>query len=229
MTDLETTLAKIKANLYTESLDTLEIIEESKDDILTYDYDQDREINYHLKPPDRDWIDSLIYITPDIRGEFAAPLGDIDSISNILLQLDPNLLTCLRRIIITTESESDNTAIANEFDIEPDEICNFDDYLGMFWYSQNAVVINMTAITVATKELCAEMHLNKTEAAEEAIIGVYATLIHELRHLSLENPYLDETKYPESEKTEDAVESYCRKICDNLLPQLKRIAWNNCI
>lgn len=204
----------------------LDILSESENDILTYDYIQNREVNYHTVEPDAAWLEAMMYFTPAVTKsrEMMTPLGQPSIISSILLRLDPNLFTCLRHIIFTTESEDDIDAIASHLNVEPCEVCDFADYIGMFWYYQNAVVVNMTAILNSIRQMKTKIHLTDTEAAEETVIGIYSTLVHELRHLALENPYLESNAYPDSEKSEEAVEDYCRNVCDNMLGMLKQTA-----
>lgn len=217
-------LSALKNNIHAEAKTagrTLSITEETETDILTYDNEQNREINYHLKTPDAKWLQSLIFITPDVSSKWESLTGGIDTITKRILELDHNMLINLRKIIITTESEKDMDAIAEHMGCEICDVCNYLDYVGMFWYAESAVVINVEAIEDGTRNLKQELHLDDKEYAEELAIGFYSTLFHEIRHLGMENPFLPEDNYPDSMKSEASVETWCRIKTDAIIQDIK--------
>lgn len=183
---------------------TLDIVEDNGVEILTDDYTEFRMVNYHMAPPDEDWLIERFLWAPSIKGETAAWSR---SLARYLLSIDPNMFICLRRIIVTGDSEDDIDYIASEM-VEED-MPDFEPYLGIYWCNQSSVIINTSCIENAAAELIAdnpECHLNK---ANELYVGFVTTLLHEIRHLGLTaNPFLSEKQYPVQLQTEESVEAW---------------------
>lgn len=203
---------------------TLVIEEESETDILTYDDDQERNVTYHLVTPTEEWLQSRIFIAPKVSSEWAELTGDRETIAKRLMNIDRNMLINLRHIIITTEEEEDLDAICEHIECEPCEVANFIDYLGMFWYAESAVIINVEAIRETTDQLKKELRLNNDEYKEDLAIGFFSTVFHEIRHLGLENPFLSELEYPDEEKDETCIEIWARNQTDSMIADIKHIA-----
>lgn len=201
----------------------LEIDSKSETDILTLDFNQNRYVNYHLIPPTLDWLYNMTFITESARKHIKDD-NMIKDLFKIMLSLKPDLFTTLRHIIFTSNTDKDLKAISKRLDVEECEICDYEDYIGMFWYNESAIIINVNLIYDVSFDIANTNDESDNVAFEEFIIGMYSTLIHELRHLSFENPYIiqNETTYDEAE--EDKVEEWCRDNTDTHLKELKEIA-----
>lgn len=200
------------------------LLSRSQTDTLTHDLLQGREVNYHLALPTADWLLSILDVAPDVKDPELNGFGGRSAVAELLLTQDPAMFINLRHIIITTESEADSDFIAGRLEIEPYEVCAYEDSVGLFWFAQSAVIINIQAIDEAVSDLVKELHLSASDHEEERVIAFYSTLFHELRHLGLDDPFLPEDLYPTSLNGEDAVESYAREQTDRLLPRLRKLA-----
>lgn len=223
--EFDSIIKRIRFDLERQFVDgSVSPLSRSKTDMLTYDVLQGREVNYHLTPPAADWLLSILTVAPDVKDPELNGFGGRSAVAELLLTQGPAMFINLRHIIVTTESEADADFIADRLEIEPYEVCAYQDSVGMFWFDQSAVIINIQAIDEAIADLVKELHLSDLEHEEERVIGFYSTLYHELRHLGLENPFLPEDLYPTLLNGEDAVESYAREQTDRLLPRLRKLA-----
>lgn len=196
------------AILASEANDELEVISESDSDILTDDYMELREINYHLIPPTAEWLKERFFFAPsvsDCSGEYVSRL----------LRIDPNMFTCLNRIIFLHETEEDEEAVLRALDIADLDMPDYHGFLGLKWSYMNSVIINMTVIENESRKLVEEDKTLDFDA--EVDWGVRVTLLHELRHLGLEaNPFLDEDEYPKELFSESAVEEWAIEKAERL-------------
>lgn len=192
---------------------------ESDTDILTDDLEERRPINYHIVPPTEEWIDSLI--------RFASGAKRFEQIYRQLFikalsRTDLDMLITLRKIFVINSindisecaavlDPDANTMIPDEYQLDDsDELA--DAPVGMFWSWESAIIINMTAITKCTDELDKdfEQELGYSDHAGIEHEGIMITLLHELRHLGLSNPYLPEIKASSKEQSEELVEQWAR-------------------
>ena len=88
-----------------ESGATLAILSETEEDVLTSDFDEDREISYHLVPVTNDWLAGRFLWTPDAAPYRAKVECRLLQSLQFAAQVDPNMFICLNRIIITTASD----------------------------------------------------------------------------------------------------------------------------
>ena len=196
------------AILTSEVNDELLILSESDSDILTDDLIERREINYHLIPPTAEWLKERFLFAPsvsDCSGEYISRL----------LRVDPNMFTCLNRIIFMNETEEDEEAVLRALDIADLDMPDYYGFLGLKWTFINSVIINMTVIENEARKLAEEDEFLDFDA--EVDWGVRVTLLHELRHLGLEaNPFLDEDEYPKELFSESAVEEWAIEKAERL-------------
>ena len=196
---------------------SLVILKETETDVLTDDFDRDKHINYHLIPPTVEWLEERFYWAPSITGDTRAWTSYL---ANLLMRMDANMLICLNRIVFMQDEESDCEAVCTEMD---SELCEFpymgDDRLGIYWSSENSVIINLMAIKRCVEELMSEGFEYYSTEDVEMRRGVLITLFHELRHLGLDNPFLPMDAYPVSEGTERAVEEWARDAYEQLFKE----------
>lgn len=222
MKPLPMNMSLLRRDIHAEGLDCLCILQESDEDILTDDYFELRKINYHLAPLTKEWLESRILWAPSITAKDKSFYAN--DIASLLMKTDPNMLITLNRIIITSDSEADMEAIAERMaDImdEPDlgEMPDLEGFLGFFWCYTNSLVVNVAQIQRSVKEEAAAAHESGfyLDEGTEALVCFRTTLLHELRHLGLANPFLPESDYPDSENEETAVEQWAmeeyERIC----------------
>ena len=214
-----------------EDAEELIICEESDEDILTDDLTEDqlRLINYHMVKPTAEWLRSLVFCGSSCKEEVERDY--LDTSIRLLLNVDQNMLVTLRHIIFVA-SEDDMHEALKALDAEVYEWpeCVFFDgddvgeCLGCFWRFQSAIIINIAAIRVESAALVEEYEFDDDywheDESELVTVGVYETLLHELRHLGLDNPFLDEDEYPIAEAAEDAVEDWAREAYEAALYSL---------
>lgn len=199
-----------------EANGTLAISKSTVEDILTYDFEEDKYINYHVALPTREWLISRLF-----WGNSCKTSRDVweDLIIDALKQIDPNMFITINRICFVA-CESDMEEVARELRVErgalPESICfDDDDPIGLFWYAENSVLINLWAIRKANEKLNEETGIANDFWTEHS--GIILTLIHELRHAALgANPFLPEDLYPASGAEENAVERWARETYDSL-------------
>lgn len=133
---------------------------------------------------------------------------------NLFQNLDRNTFCCVTKIDFV--DSTDNLDALQEEDDYPEQLYNENDRLtdelvGLFWYSRKVVIVNLHAIEAAAAELTLQLHCPE-ERLKETEIGIWVTLIHELRHSMLDNPFLPEEDYPLYLGEEDEVEEYSREV-----------------
>ena len=195
-----------------ESGATLAILSETEEDVLTSDFDEDRDIPYHLVPVTNDWLASRFLWTPDAAPYRAKVECRLLQSLQFAAQVDPNMFICLNRIILTTASDEDSEFIAKNMDVEECELPDYWKDLGTKWHYASSIIVNVSAIEEAASE---ELGLSDGEKNSLILNEISVTLLHELRHLGLEcNPFLDESLYPDydDECSESYVEEWARFI-----------------
>lgn len=205
---------QLRSNILEENNKSLAILDETQTDIFTDDFDEDRHISYHLRKPDRQWLKTRFLWTASCQKD-QAKWEDI--MLDVLLHpsLPPELFIVLNRIIAVRTREDYNEACEvldadkDEFPetLDPEE----PDVLGVKWHVQNSVILDFNSIDAALDELKQETGYVDAYDREEAVI---LTLLHELRHLMLENNPFDvisETLSP-ADFTEGAVEEWARTM-----------------
>ncbi len=88
---------------------------------------------------------------------------------------------------------------------------SLDDHcLGVFWHHESTVLVNYAAIEKASDDA--------DDPSRETVIGVWSTVLHELRHMAVDCPVacLRPADGP-VDPTEDGVESWCREQTDDLI------------
>ena len=130
---------------------------------------------------------------------------------DLLLHIDPMMLVTLGKVYIMHGSDDidelmKDAECTHRHDIP--EIITDDNFIGVHWFDKQSIVINVKTIKDAVKESQDETPDVYINEGREIAIGIYTTLTHEIRHLGLSNPYLNEDDYPLSEESEDAVERW---------------------
>lgn len=183
----------------------------SDSDIVTDDFDEDRIINYHIAPITKNWLkERFIWCdgTLDIQQTYENRLVDM------FYRIDPQMLITLNKVIFI-RYEADIPKVCEKIHADEDEwpsVINFDENkaLGCHWWAHSCVIINVSSIDKTLAEMKQESEndgLYFNEATEEWI-GIATTLLHEIRHLGLSNPFLDITAYPTSAESEQEVEAW---------------------
>lgn len=182
----------------------------SDEDILTDDFDSGRLLNYHLKQITEKWLsDRFLWLACS-----EAKKTHERAIIGLLMHVDRHMFINLNRIIVVDdENNIEEACAAINADAEEWPSCiDFDNCntLGCYWWSQSCVVINMKAINQSLDALQKEYETDGLyfDRCKEEWIGFATTLLHELRHLGLSNPYLDCALYPSDLESESAVEQW---------------------
>lgn len=148
----------------------------------------------------------------NIRDLFDFGSVDIDreKFFGLVKQLDMTLFMTVKKIVFVQTEEDYNRL----FDELRYDFINFDKELGKHLLLESTAVINLHAIIKCCKEdplLCRYFH-------EEVNIGLWTTLIHELRHVYQNNPlFKNDFNGWTKQQLEDDAEQYCRNEFENWL------------
>lgn len=206
-----------------------EIIEETDEGFLYYDYNSGVETFYRdEKYCTIDWLKSRIYIGSSILSKGLTQEFVANMIKKAYGDEFVNAITTLNGIVIFSNEEELIDAIKfvaeDEFDevMDYDEmpIENFENVLGKLWYRMRTPMICENTCVDISKQLAREISCDEDiyTLNEEYSNCLITTIIHELRHCMLEtNLFLDEKQYPVYLNAEDEVESFCVSKYD-LLP-----------
>lgn len=193
---------------------TLEILSESETDILVFDYNDSKKINFHMVPPTGEWLSSRIVWGPSLtRSDTHAWTAYLAA---YLHRIDPNMFVCLNRIIVIDDSV-DCKAVANLLGVDEDNLPEVnEDIIGQLWFQENCVFVYVSALREATKEIIKDDPGYFTYD-QEMEIGFLTTLLHETRHLGLDcNFLLPESEYPTSLQSEEAIEDWAREMFEKI-------------
>lgn len=192
---------------------TMELGEQTPEYVEVYDYQDDKYIRFRTAPITVQSIADMICISslePD-----AAKIKH--EIAQALIHL-PAETFAVTKAILLPETEEDVAAMCAAMGFQeemwPDKIC-FGEFLsssclGLSWFYENTVIVNIAAVKLAAKEIFETPHSYSLQHEESC--AFWTTLFHELRHVMLDcNPFLSEIDYPVSLAAEKAVEEYCRE------------------
>lgn len=197
-----------------------EIVGESDKGLELFDADGEHGGGYFpLRFPEEITVEDIRQLI-DIPEEVARKYPKLSAnvlAQNLFENMDRNAFCCITKIAFVDSTEDlDNLRVGDEF---PEQLYNENDNLscdivGLFWYSQKIVVVNLHAIENCVRELLVEIH-SPESFAEEMSLGIWTTLIHEIRHCMLDNPWLPEADYPRHLEAEEEVEEYAREVFES--------------
>lgn len=122
--------------------------------------------------------------------------------------VDVNMLMIVDKVVFIN-SEEEYDALIEEY---PEQSIDMEKAVGINFYMDNVVVINVKRIKELVDEEMVNFHSFTLSYHEELAMGIWQTLVHELRHNITANPIILEDMIPTEEGEEDMVEEYCRKI-----------------
>ena len=193
---------------------TLEILSESGTDILVFDYNDSKEINFHMIPPTREWLASRIVWGPSLTCD-AIPAWTA-YLADYLYRVDPNMFVCLNRIIVIDDS-ADRKAIATLLGVDEDNLPEEnEDLIGQLWLQENCVFVYVSALRAAARAVV-EGDPVFFHYDSEMETGFLTTLLHEIRHLGLDcNIFLPESESPPHLQSEEATEDWAREMFEKI-------------
>lgn len=142
-------------------------------------------------------------------------------IAIVLCRLDPVVLMNLKRIFII-DRLSDIRDICAKYGYEDEDLPDAlwdecenlnDDALGVSWFQESSVFVNMAAIRKAACEIWPD---DADMAENEITIGFWTTLLHELRHMQLDCCPYDFPWLEDADDSESGVEEWCRLMYEHL-------------
>lgn len=205
---------ELRKEIYKYNNKSLAILEDTSEDILTDDFDEDRCVNYHLCKPTEEWLRSRFFWTTGCQ-------KDKERWEDVMVRcllhsfLPPEMFVVLNRII-AVRTEGDYNEVCKAMEVER---CEFPDVLdpddsgllGVKWHTQNSIILDFNGIDTALQELAQEVGCVDIQDEEEAVL---ITLLHEMRHLMLDNNPFDTffEKLEPADFTEGAVENWARRM-----------------
>lgn len=207
-----------------QNADFGEIIEETDNDVVYYDYTYAVEL--HLRFAEcisDDYVKSIIHIgdgakqrglTSDylisvMKKAFGRDYEDyLCTLSGIIIPSnEAEFYTMLEQTIRTSDD------VKEWYEYEGD--CN--DVVGKMLFAHQIVFINENLIYNLSKDICAKYNEDDYALQKEYEIGVLTTFLHEMRHLLMETHlFLSEEEFPDSERTEENVEAYAIAAYESL-------------
>lgn len=189
-----------------------------KDDTIIYDVASGRELRFRLAPHTEKTIREILHIGRSVNMK----PEDTDILIGHLIALEPELLMNLRGIIIA-ETMADIVDICKSLDILEEEIPDklkgdnpsglTDNVIGLQWYVQSMVVLNLHAMKKTADELCEDGVLNYDT---EMRVGFWVTLLHEMRHNQIDACVYEVPWLKQSDALEDNVEAWAREKYESL-------------
>lgn len=203
--DIEALKQAIQEEIQNE---TMEELAPSDDGLNVYDMKDGRYITFHTVPPTEEWLKTKFIYGPSCKN---AQTRFEKTCIDILLNIDPNMLVTLNRIIFIN-GECDIPCICQQMNCDTEwfpEAIDMETHetLGCYWYQMNSIIIDVKGIVDVVLDIAKESPVY-VNIASEIDIGVYTTLLHEIRHLGLSNPFLPEDDYPSELGSEENIEQW---------------------
>lgn len=193
-----------------------------EDEVAMYDDESGKYITFHLTP--------YSYLELLDRIHFGASLSEqcnTDAarlaIAKVLVALPKEVLMTLAHIFIVS-TEGDMEALTNDLYIDeemPESLYgdNDDGFLteslvGLCWFAQNSVIVNVHAIKVVAHDVWAGLEGYEQGEVE---IGFWTTLFHELRHQQMDCCPYEMAWTDEAEENESAVEDWGRRTYERFV------------
>jgi len=195
----------------------IEILSQNKYSITVWDNAEcGKELTYYFKEfmtPES--VSRKVYVSPNVPDKYKTIFSKKDIAKFLHNKIDRICLLTMKAVFVLYDS-------ADEFGDECDgyrkklmDVADGDEYayeichetIGTTWWERNICVINASQIIEAVLEMYDE---DEYQFEVEVDIGLWTTLIHELRHLLLDtNIILPENEYPIELASEENVEAYC--------------------
>ena len=195
-----------------DDLGNIQMLCADKDDTIVFDLVTARELRFRLAPHTKESLMEMLHFGDDAGFDDARKTHIIDKI----LQFPPELMVSCRGIIIAKSYEDLKSVLSSLYigeDNIPDQILNEDadglneNLVGLNWYQESMVIINMDSIEKTAQELVQEIEQPWREATE-IDIGFWTTLIHELRHNQIDGMPYEVPWLKNGDEAESAVESW---------------------
>lgn len=152
--------------------------------------------------------------------KFGVQEVDKERFFNILKTLDLRLFLMPEKIYFIN-NEEEYSKLVEEY---PSQFMDLENAVGINWYEDNIIVINVLLIRKLTKELIEENPHFSYE--KELNIGIWQTLIHELRHMLCDSAVIIyDNEVPIEEADEKKVEEYCREIFEDKVRKMDYICF----
>lgn len=185
------------------------------DDIDGYSH---RYTIHNVKYMDRKFIEDRLLITKS-----AENLVNREAIISYVEKLPKYIYCNLDKIIIINDGEDDDFEEVESVigrDVLEMHDFPYEGQLGIMWSLANMVVISMDSIKEETEKMVEDGDLYDYEATDCINWGLCTTLVHELRHLAQNNPYLPaEILKQEGDEEEDA-ENFANDFCNSHIEYL---------
>lgn len=237
MTELELTFEDIKnavrndirAAEGTDKEGLLCIEQETADAVFLYDDMDGMNRTYSIADPaaiNAGWIADRVIVTDSVRD---ACRIDTEILAEWLAQhTDKNLLLTLESIVFINDSDADYDFLCENYGEKFEDALQENqlpdgDVLGIMWHSEQAVLVNAGAILHETDKEIADGLLNAWERESCTSYETMKTLLHEIRHLAQENPYLPEEILNQHGTDEQDAEEYAEDACSGGIPHFLSI------
>lgn len=194
-----------------EDSEDIEILNQSRNSICLYDYQDSKEIMYIFKRSKTE-LSSHIHISRRIPKKYRP---NREKMVQYLLNLPSDMLLTLSDIWFLW-SEEDYDDMVAYYDADPAYACDLQDEgcLGKMWFEKNAAIVDVqnifnSALEIEKQDIAMGFDGNADQDTLEQIV---ITAIHEIRHIMMDtNIILPEDEYPLYLASEFNVEEFARQ------------------
>ena len=182
----------------------LEILEKTKDYLLVFDGEKESVIRFSETLDKVSLLEEIVEVLPqDI---------DKEKLIRLLSTLDDSLFLSVQKILFFEGQEQYDDIMSQYF--ENMDMLDVDEELGKYLYFEDWVLINMGLIKACADDLA----LTENQYIEELNIGLWTTLLHELRH-GYQFTYLFQATQSDVDIEEDA-EDYGIQLFEQYIESL---------
>lgn len=202
------------------------IINEARDLITVGDDTGEHPSSYTIYDPDKidmKWFTDRIIIT-DTVPESGYNI-DGDTLAQWLADgIDHKMCMTLNNIVFMYDDDKDWDELSGtDFWDRYEESMSLsglptENQMGLAWYNDQVIFINMKAITNTADEMVRDGDLYDYEKEDCINDQIAMTLAHEIRHLAQQNPYLPEDMLCRLGDNEKDAEQYANMVCSEVMP-----------
>lgn len=200
-----------------------ELLSVSRSHVLMFDLQTGRELRFRVRPHTPESLARRIKFAPGACPADKWP-GYRRAVARALLRLPPEVLLNLNDVYVIGAAD-DLAYLAGKYGLDeecmPGKLLDEDgpsglnpDFLGLHWWAESSVFVNVAAIKATAEDICGGP--DAPDLASETDIGFWTTLLHELRHLQMDDCPYDFPWLKDADASEAGVEAWALDTYETL-------------